>query len=199
MEEIRKQLMLFLIMMMIVSGAVYTAIAAANAAGSEATGSINGTVYDAAGNLVPDADVYLKDGQGSVTGLALTDGNGTYRFTELSPENHTVIVQVDGYSWFNKTTVKAGKNIVLDVHIPDYIHWPEVTPWPAPVNNSAPAGGTKVATPTPAPAPVPTSVAISVTPVPVVQNETSEPEGGGSPIDDFISGIVGFFKSLLGM
>lgn len=169
------------------------------------SGSVTGTVYDAIGNLVPDADVYLYDGQGIVTGLTATDGNGTYTYTELDPGNYSVIVQVDGYAWHKKFGVSAGALNESNVYIPDYIHYPMVTPWPAlnAINNSTSAGNTKVATVTPTPKPAQANETIVHT-APDMSSEVDggpagEEENSGSPLDDFINSIVGFFKSILGM
>ncbi|WP_424358366.1 carboxypeptidase-like regulatory domain-containing protein [Methanocella sp. MCL-LM] len=215
MREVRKLAVFLLMLAMIVSGIHCTvADAAANnttqpASGSVSkpvagpTGSVNGTVFDAIGNLVPDADVYLHDGRGVAMGLTVTDGNGTYSYTELDPGNYSIVVQVDGYAWYKKLAVAAGAGNASDIHIPDYVHYPMVTPWPAlnSINNSTSAGATKVVTATPAPTPKPvqTNVTVNHTAPDDMGTINEEEESTGSPIDDFINGIVSFFKSILGM
>lgn len=216
MREVRKLAAFLLMLAMIVSGIQCTVAdaAAANnttqpASGSVSkpavypTGSVNGTVYDAIGNLVPDADVFLHDGRGVAMGLTVTDGNGTYSYTELDPGNYSIVVQVDGYAWFKKFNLTGGNGSVSNIHIPDYIHYPMVTPWPAlnAVNNSTPAGGTKVATVTPAPTPksVQPNVTVNHTAPDNMGTLNEEEESTGSPLDDFINGIVSFFQSLFGM
>jgi len=182
------------------------------------TGSINGTVYDSLNNLVPDADVYLKDGSGTVMGLTITDRNGSYVYTELEPGNYTIVVQTDGYMWIAKPFVNVGNSTVANVYIPYYVHWPAVTPWPTPVtrvNNTTSTGtqkgGAVKATATPTSTTTNTTAGnttaanstksgLNVTTNStassenMTQNSTSE-EGSG----DIFSGIIGFFKSLFGM
>lgn len=181
------------------------------------TGSINGTVYDSANNLVPDADVYLKDASGTVMGLTITDRNGSYVYTELEPGNYTIIVQTDGYMWIAKTFVNTGNSTRANVFMPDYVHWPAVTPWPTPVPrandttlSASPKSGAVKVTAAPTSAANTSAGNTSVADISrsglngtnnstassenMTQNSTSE-EGSG----DIFSGIVGFFKSLLGM
>jgi len=191
------------------------------------TGSINGTVYDSANNLVPDADVYLKDASGTVMGLTITDRNGSYVYTELEPGNYTIIVQTEGYMWIAKTFVNTGNSTRANVFMPDYVHWPAVTPWPTPVprandttlSASPKSGAVKV---TAAPTVVPASgndttdststtnatkpsanltsngTASNNTHVSAMSNSTSG-DVNESESGDIFSGIIGFFKSIFGM
>ncbi len=181
------------------------------------TGSINGTVYDSANNLVPDADVYLKDASGTIMGLTITDRNGSYVYTELEQGNYSIIVQIDGYMWIAKPVVKMGNTTVANVFMPDYVHWPAVTPWPTPVPrandttlSASPKSGAVKVTAAPTSAANASAGNASVADISgsglngtnnstassenMTQNSTSE-EGSG----DIFSGIIGFFKSLLGM
>ncbi|CAJ36307.1 carboxypeptidase-like regulatory domain-containing protein [Methanocella arvoryzae] len=205
MMETRKLITGLLILATIVLAAYGAATAAVSAQAAGNSGTVTGTIYDSIGNLVPDADVYLCDDQGIVTGLTATDGNGTYTYTELDPGNYSVIVQVDGYAWHKKFRVSAGALNESNVYIPDYIHYPMVTPWPAlnAKDNSTSTDNTKVATVTPTPEPARTNETIVHT-APDMSPEVEsgpagEEESGGSPLDDFINGIVSFFKSILGM
>jgi hypothetical protein len=229
-RKIEKLTACLLILAIFVSG-IQCAAGSANAANATATpaptqkpagpavnttGSVTGMVFDAIGNVVPDADVYPHDGQGVATGLTGSDQNGSYSFTELDPGNYAIVVQVDGYAWYRQFAVAAGFKNVSDIHIPDYIHYPMVTPRPpVNVNNSTPSGsknGGGAATPAPTLKPAvnttagnssvsygnatkPTSNSTSTS---STANETEE-AGGGSPIDGIINGIVGFFQSLFGL
>ena len=49
------------------------------------SGSIQGTVKDPAGAVVPTAKVQLKNTETSVITSALSDGEGNYRFVSLAP------------------------------------------------------------------------------------------------------------------
>jgi len=200
----------------------------AMAAASNATeGSIRGTVYDSAHNLVPGADVYLQVQGGQILGLAATDDNATYSFSNLTPGNYSIIVQIEGYMWSSNPNVTAGNDNVSDIVIPDYVHYPIVTPWPIPKNETqAPPDGKNA------------SLATTVTPIPPgkntaatanatlnstngtgaiskAQNGTSDGTssrnvstavnnstsitGGGGGIGDIINGIINFIKSIFGM
>lgn len=174
------------------------------------TGAVNGTVYDSLGNLVPDADVYLKDGSGTVMGLTATDGNGSYSYTELKPGNYSIIVQTGGYMWIANLAVMVGNTTVANVRIPDYVHLPAVTPRPTPapaVNNTTsapPKGGAVKVTGTPAPtvksnatanASRPAGNATQVT----AGNNSTAGDTSDAGSGDIFGGIIGFFKSLFGL
>ena len=192
---------------------------------SPPTGSINGTVYDSRNNLVPDADVYLKDASGTVMGLTITDRNGSYVYSELEPGNYSIIVQTEGYMWIAKPVVKVGNSTLANVFMPDYVHWPEVTPWPTPIPKvntttlvATPKGGAVKATATPTTtqknntvngtsmtnvtkpsANLTSNGTVSTSLGNASNNTTAGNTTSESGSGDIFSGIIGFFKSLFGM
>lgn len=177
---------------------------------NNSSGSVTGTVFDATGNLVPNADVYLYDGQGIPMGLTASDHDGMYRFTDMDPGNYALVVQVDGFAWYKQFAVGSGAGNVTNIYIPDYVHYPRITPLPAPApaaNNTTQKAGKATAT-------------IIATPEPTQKNKTAGNSTGNSTgrsgslnssarnstaeaVDgqgsgDILGGIIAFFKSLFG-
>lgn len=79
------------------------------------TGSIYGTVYDAAtGDIVNNALVTLLPIGNSVT----TASDGSFQFIDISADNYTLQCSADGYSPRNQTVmVYAGSNNICDIHM----------------------------------------------------------------------------------
>ena len=66
------------------------------------SGSIQGTVQDPAGAVVPNAKVQLKNTETSVAVATTSDVEGNYRFVSLAPGSYQITVEASG---FNTTTV----------------------------------------------------------------------------------------------
>jgi hypothetical protein len=66
------------------------------------SGSIQGTVQDPAGAVVPNAKVQLKNTETSVVTASTSDSEGNYRFVSLAPGSYQITVDASG---FNTTTV----------------------------------------------------------------------------------------------
>jgi len=66
------------------------------------SGSIQGTVQDPAGAVVPNAKVQLKNTATSVAVATTSDVEGNYRFVSLAPGSYQISVEASG---FNTTTV----------------------------------------------------------------------------------------------
>ena len=61
------------------------------------SGGINGVITDQTGWVVPSAHVLIKDVNKSTTRTAITDGQGTYRFSFLLPGRYELVVSRDGF------------------------------------------------------------------------------------------------------
>ena len=66
------------------------------------SGSIQGTVQDPAGAVVPNAKVQLKNTETSVVAATTSDAEGNYRFVSLAPGSYQINVDAAG---FNTTAV----------------------------------------------------------------------------------------------
>ena len=80
-------------------------------------GSLNGTVTDPSGAVVPGATVKLTNPATQATKTATTNGTGFYSFTELPPGNYTVTVTSKGFKEqdFTDVAVTAEQPRGLDV------------------------------------------------------------------------------------
>ncbi len=79
------------------------------AAAQVTTGSIEGTIRDQSGAVVPNATVNVTDTGKGITTTVKTGGNGDYTVPFLIPGTYTVAVESEG---FKKT---ISNNIVLDI------------------------------------------------------------------------------------
>ncbi|HMK48170.1 MAG TPA: carboxypeptidase-like regulatory domain-containing protein [Methanocella sp.] len=197
---------------------------AAAEASNTAEGSINGTVYDSTHNLVPGADVYLQVRGGRILELTSTDDNATYSFSNLTPGNYSIIVQIEGYMWSRNLNVIEGKNNIPDIVMPDYVHYPIVTPQPTQKNemptsargnaSRGNASPTEMATSVPAQKNVTSNGTINGTGGTIAASQTgnetsysntsattnnSTSGAGGGGIGDIIGGIINFIKSIFGL
>jgi hypothetical protein len=91
-------------------------LAAAQAA---ATGSIEGTVTDASGSVLPGAAVVVKNMETNVTRDLVTDAAGRYRATALQPGRYEVSVSLAGFqtSPIGDIPVQVGQTAPVDVRM----------------------------------------------------------------------------------
>ncbi len=67
------------------------------------TTSLRGTIIDAKGGVVPDAEVTLSNTEISVTETTHSDQNGFYQFREIRPAAYTLAVNAQGFAPFKQT------------------------------------------------------------------------------------------------
>ena len=79
------------------------------------SGSIQGTVQDPAGAVVPNAKVQLKNTATSVAVATTSDVEGNYRFVSLAPGSYQISVEASG---FNTTTVAFTLATSQNLNIP---------------------------------------------------------------------------------
>jgi hypothetical protein len=81
-------------------------LAAPVAAAQVATGSMVGTVNDSSGQVVPGAQVTVRDVNRNTTTILTTDGSGVYTAPFLVPGTYEVSVELQGFkSWTRKAIV----------------------------------------------------------------------------------------------
>src|SRR6201998_400196 len=75
-----------------------------------AQASINGTVHDPSGAVIPDASVLLHNNGTNLDRPVTTNSVGAYVITDIQPGNYDLRVSKDGF------TTSVQSNINLDVH-----------------------------------------------------------------------------------
>jgi len=84
---------------------------AARGVWGQANAGVTGTVTDASGAVVPDANVTIVNEGTSVSSKTVTTGSGTYSFTGLIPGSYTVTVEKSGF----KKTIHNHVNVEVTV------------------------------------------------------------------------------------
>jgi len=81
------------------------------------TGSIQGTVTDSTGAVMPNADVTLISQATHVTRNAKTNGGGTYSFPNIDVGTYSVSVGTAGFETYTQTGIalEVGSSISIDV------------------------------------------------------------------------------------
>ena len=79
------------------------------------SGSIQGTVQDPAGAVVPNAKVQLKNMATSVVATSTSDAEGNYRFVSLAPGSYQLTADASG---FNTTAVAFTLETSQNLNIP---------------------------------------------------------------------------------
>ncbi len=74
------------------------------------TSSLQGTVRDPSGQVVPGASAYLTNEATSVTRETVTDDIGFYQFVQVPPGTYSVRVELDGF----KTAVRENTRLLVD-------------------------------------------------------------------------------------
>jgi hypothetical protein len=80
------------------------------------SGSIQGTIQDPAGAVVPNAKVQLKNTETSVVSTTRSDAEGNYRFVSLAPGSYQLSVDASGFSTTAVAfTLTTGANLNLPI------------------------------------------------------------------------------------
>jgi outer membrane receptor protein involved in Fe transport len=84
-----------------------------------ASGSIEGTVTDMSGAIVPDAKVVARNLQTGFSREASSNNDGLYRLTLLPVGNYDVTIEKQGFTSLQRTGIKVqvGELVVLDVQV----------------------------------------------------------------------------------
>jgi hypothetical protein len=89
---------------------------AARGAWAQANAGLTGTVTDASGAVIPDANVTIVNEGTSVANKTVTNGSGTYAVTGLTPGAYTVTVEKPGFkkSVQNRVNVEVTVTATID-------------------------------------------------------------------------------------
>ena len=80
-------------------------------------GGVRGSVKDAQGGALPGVSLTATSPDAPAPFAAVSDGEGTYRFTSLPPGDYTITAELSGFAKLVRTDVqvRAGRNIALDL------------------------------------------------------------------------------------
>ncbi|HEX8183185.1 MAG TPA: carboxypeptidase-like regulatory domain-containing protein, partial [Blastocatellia bacterium] len=83
------------------------------------TGSIEGSVIDSTGAVVPDAKVVARSLQTGLTREVITNTEGLYRLQQLPVGDYDVAVEKQGFATVKRAAVKVqiGQKVPLDVQL----------------------------------------------------------------------------------
>ncbi len=81
------------------------------------TGTIQGTIADATGAVIPNAAVTITESATQVKRTAATDASGVYVFPNIEIGTYTVSVSVPGFETYQKTgnVLEVGSNIAINI------------------------------------------------------------------------------------
>jgi iron complex outermembrane receptor protein len=87
---------------------------------AQQTGSINGTVSDSSGNVLPNAIIQILDARGVASRQAASDSQGRFEVDELTPGDYIVAVTSDGFADTKRAgvVVSAGQTTTVSVQLP---------------------------------------------------------------------------------
>lgn len=91
----------------------------ASAQGVGSSGDIRGSVTDPTGALIPKATIVAEDPEKGIRRTSVSDENGQYEFTGLSPATYRLTAKISGFQTeiFREVVVSVGQTVILDVHM----------------------------------------------------------------------------------
>jgi hypothetical protein len=83
------------------------------------TATLNGTVADPTGAVVPQATARLTSVQNGVIRSFTTDASGRYTFSQLPPSTYTLVIQANGFKEYKQTGIEldAGQSASQNVNL----------------------------------------------------------------------------------
>jgi hypothetical protein len=106
-------------LLLLASVGVFWAVPPGWAQSGYATGTVRGTVFDAAGAVVPNATVTITNpGTGAIRSV-VTSQEGTYQIPSLNPGQYKVEVQAPGFGKLvaDEVEVTVGQTVDYDAHL----------------------------------------------------------------------------------
>src|SRR5262245_45202338 len=112
-KSLLKRLGVVLIAMLLVSDFSAVSLAQSQAA----SGSIEGSVTDANGAVVPDAKIAARNKQTGLTREAVTNSDGLYRLPLLPVGDYDFTIDKQGFTSVKREAVKieVGQKVTLDI------------------------------------------------------------------------------------
>jgi len=101
--------------------AVLLPFASIRAQAPASRGSLSGSVFDPSGARIPNATLYLRNGEGAVVAIDQADSAGDYAFRGIAVGSYEVEVRSPGFATFRKSGLSiaaatlARMNVTLDV------------------------------------------------------------------------------------
>ena len=95
------------------------AIATLPVSAQELAGGLTGVVTDTSKAAVPGATITVTNKQTGAVRTAVSRGDGTYRFPDLSPGRYSVTIELQGFQKVsaNDAIVLLGKNLTIDAEL----------------------------------------------------------------------------------
>ena len=84
---------------------------------AQATASINGTVTDPSGGVIPDALITAKEVQTGTTRTVTTGASGLYRFNDLQPGTYVITAEAKGFAKSEIQSVSLQVGDARDVNV----------------------------------------------------------------------------------
>ena len=79
------------------------------------TGAINGRVTDASGAVMPGVTVTITAPQQMGARTAVSDSDGSYRFTAVTPGDYTVVFELAGFSTIRNEGIRVSLGFTASV------------------------------------------------------------------------------------
>ena len=87
-------------------------------AGQVLYGSLVGNITDGTGSALPGATVTVTNTETGASHEAVSDGNGSYRFSTVQPGTYTMTVKLTGFRTFTRERIPVTLNSVMRVDAP---------------------------------------------------------------------------------
>ena len=102
------------------SVALLACLLAASMAFGQYSGSVEGTIFDPARQVVPNANVLLTNTETGVINNTKSNGSGLYRFSNVAPGKYKVTIEATGFkkaelSAVLTTEATLGQDIYLEI------------------------------------------------------------------------------------
>src|SRR5580704_5504650 len=83
--------------------------------GQTVSSSLQGTVYDPAGAVVPNATVKVTNSDTGNSRVSATESTGLFRVLDLEPGPYTLLVTATGFKGYQQTSIILAANETRDL------------------------------------------------------------------------------------
>ena len=92
-------------------------IALSNPASAQFDSALEGTVADASGAVIPDAEITITHVEQGVARVVFTNASGYFRMADLAPGDYEVEVKLEGFNTWTQTDLNLeGLRLVFEVN-----------------------------------------------------------------------------------